>query len=539
MGSYRTLVRVLLVSLTAVVLVIVMAGSAAAESDVYLAVAFHPFTLDANNDTCVDFYDEDIGLTKNCDPVNLVFPGRTWQDVQDLLEGYGWTTTWLGSTQQLHFGGTTMYSQDEQLTKDDGSNASGKPMRYHIRLWQAQDGALVTFAAVHHEYGTGFLNLTHVIDMSWEDAEDNVVADLCGLDCQQTGLLAAQHLIQGGDGEWRTWDNDGSATVIPGLSTPTATPTNTPEPTAIPTNTPTPTATPMDTPTNTPTPTDTPTNTPVATDTPTNTPTQTNTPTNTPTPTPTGTPVAGTIHVGDLDGGSTNAGKNWAAQVTITVHDAGESLVSGATVSGIWGGGISEVSSCVMETAGSGKCTVTSSPIPKKNTSVIFTVNNISHDSLVYSSSGANHDPDGDSSGTAIQVNKDGTTTDPGSPTPTPTPTSAADPGALVHVGDLDGSRISAPRDRWEATVIITVHDSSDNPVAIATVDGSWSDGAKGSGSCETDGDGQCSVTKTNIKDSISSVTFTVTGISSSYSSSANHDPDGDSNGTAIIVMRP
>ncbi len=113
---------------------------------------------------------------------------------------------------------------------------------------------------------------------------------------------------------------------------------------------------------------------------------------------------------------------------------------------------------------------------------------------------------------------------------------------AVVHVGDLDGTATAAARGKWSATVTITVHDAAENPVANATVSGSWSSGVNGSGSCITNASGQCSITKNGIKKNSSSVTFTVTGVAASgstYNSGANHDPDGDSNGTTIVIAAP
>ncbi len=86
----------------------------------------------------------------------------------------------------------------------------------------------------------------------------------------------------------------------------------------------------------------------------------------------------------------------------------------------------------------------------------------------------------------------------------------------------------------------ITAHDDGEVPVANVTVNGSWSDGA--AGSCVTDGSGQCSLTNGNINRRTGSVTFTVdslTHASFSYASGDNHDPDGDSNGTAITIFAP
>ncbi len=116
-----------------------------------------------------------------------------------------------------------------------------------------------------------------------------------------------------------------------------------------------------------------------------------------------------------------------------------------------------------------------------------------------------------------------------------------ADP--TIHVGDLDGASADAGRGgKWNATVTITVHDSGHATVDGATVDGSWSNGANGSGSCLTNGSGQCSITKNNINKNSSSATFTVTGVSHAtfaYASGDNHDPDGDSDGTTMVIAKP
>ena len=123
--------------------------------------------------------------------------------------------------------------------------------------------------------------------------------------------------------------------------------------------------------------------------------------------------------------------------------------------------------------------------------------------------------------------------------TPTRTPT----PGATgsIHVGDLDGAGTSQGN-KWTSTVTITVHDANHNPVANATVTGAWSNGASGTSSCTTASNGQCTVTKSNLSRGRSSVTFTVNNVTratSTYTSANNHDPDGGSNGTGIVVAKP
>lgn len=113
-------------------------------------------------------------------------------------------------------------------------------------------------------------------------------------------------------------------------------------------------------------------------------------------------------------------------------------------------------------------------------------------------------------------------------------------PSALVHVGDLDGLASPSQGGRWTATVTIAVHDADHNPSSGITVAGTWSGGASGGGSCVTAGAaGQCQVTKQAAK-SAASITFTVTSLSgATYSSAANHDPDGDSNGSTLTVLKP
>jgi VCBS repeat-containing protein len=108
-------------------------------------------------------------------------------------------------------------------------------------------------------------------------------------------------------------------------------------------------------------------------------------------------------HVGDLDRQASTQGGSWKATVTITVHDSNHNLAPNATLIGNWSGGFSGTGSCT--TAGNGKCTVTSGSIAKKKSSVTFTAGSVTHATLTYQSS-SNHDPDGDSNGTLITINK-------------------------------------------------------------------------------------------------------------------------------------
>jgi thermitase len=112
-------------------------------------------------------------------------------------------------------------------------------------------------------------------------------------------------------------------------------------------------------------------------------------------------PPTTVVHVGDLDGSaSASQGGRWTATVTITVHDAAESSVSGITVAGTWSGGASGGSSCV--TAGGGQCQV-SKQVQKNLASATFSVTSLS--GATYNS-GLNHDTDGGSNGSTLTVLK-------------------------------------------------------------------------------------------------------------------------------------
>ena len=121
-------------------------------------------------------------------------------------------------------------------------------------------------------------------------------------------------------------------------------------------------------------------------------------------------PVATKLHVADLDGFASSLGKNWQADVTITVVDDLRSPVQGADVDVVWSGGYSGTGAGTTDTEG--RLTVSSGSIPKKVGSTTLTVVGVAHTTLVYDQS-ANSDPDGDSSGSEMTVFKDGTTAAP------------------------------------------------------------------------------------------------------------------------------
>lgn len=118
----------------------------------------------------------------------------------------------------------------------------------------------------------------------------------------------------------------------------------------------------------------------------------------------------------------------------------------------------------------------------------------------------------------------------------------AATPGApQSHIGDLDGTT-SASKNNWSASVTITVHDPAHAVVSGAAVTGTWSGGYAGSASCSTNAAGVCTVTTATLNRQKTSVTFTVGTVNASgftYTASSNHDPDGDSNGSTITLVKP
>jgi hypothetical protein len=114
-------------------------------------------------------------------------------------------------------------------------------------------------------------------------------------------------------------------------------------------------------------------------------------------------------------------------------------------------------------------------------------------------------------------------------------------PANPLHCGDLDGSSANSGA-KWKATVVVTSHNGNDGLVQGATVFVQWSGGASGTASAVTDANGRCSFTSGAINKSSLTATLTITGITHptlTYSAIANHDTDGDSNGTSITIAKP
>ncbi|MGH7564845.1 MAG: Ig-like domain-containing protein, partial [Gemmatimonadota bacterium] len=98
-----------------------------------------------------------------------------------------------------------------------------------------------------------------------------------------------------------------------------------------------------------------------------------------------------------------------------------------------------------------------------------------------------------------------------------------------VHIGDLDGFPVKLGS-RWWAQVEITVHDAGHNPLPNVRVEGLWSDDSPDFCVTQANLGGRCAVGSTTVKNSVSSMTFTLDPLAHpSYDATLNHDPDGDS----------
>lgn len=83
------------------------------------------------------------------------------------------------------------------------------------------------------------------------------------------------------------------------------------------------------------------------------------------------------------------------------MHDSNERLIPNAKVTGSWSGGVSAIGSCT--TSSTGRCSLKSPQLANSKTSVTFTIKSVQYGKLSYQPN-ANHDPDGDSTGTFITV---------------------------------------------------------------------------------------------------------------------------------------
>lgn len=107
-----------------------------------------------------------------------------------------------------------------------------------------------------------------------------------------------------------------------------------------------------------------------------------------------------------------------------------------------------------------------------------------------------------------------------------------------LHIGDLDRATLNV-RNRWRAQVTATAHNETHGVLSGVVI--TFNITGLSPLSCTTGTDGKCYV-RALVSDSVPNLTFTVTNAVKSgfsYDAAANHDPDGDSNGTVIVVQQP
>ena len=105
-------------------------------------------------------------------------------------------------------------------------------------------------------------------------------------------------------------------------------------------------------------------------------------------------------------------------------------------------------------------------------------------------------------------------------------------PATSMSPSIVGSSSLAGRGGKWQANASITVVDNNEDLVDNAIVTGSWSDGTSGSSSCETNDEGQCTVSKGGLKGNTSSVTFTITSISKSpltYNANSDH----------VVILKP
>jgi len=207
------------------------------------------------------------------------------------------------------------------------------------------------------------------------------------------------------------------------------------------------------------------------------TPTPTATPTDT--PTPTATPEGSLMHVHDIAMATKQAGPNRSALATVTIVDANNVPVSGATVYGTFTGATNE--SVSGQTDSYGQVTLESSKVKDSNATWAFCVDDVVLSGWTYDP-GANVETC-DSTGV------------------TPTPTATATPGGgVMHVDDIAMSYQQAGRN-YKARATVTILDANSALVEGATVYGIFSGATSDSVSGVTGADGQVTLTSSNNKD--------------------------------------
>jgi hypothetical protein len=113
-----------------------------------------------------------------------------------------------------------------------------------------------------------------------------------------------------------------------------------------------------------------------------------------------------------------------------------------------------------------------------------------------------------------------------------------------MHVGRIDSrAQLWLDGTWWRIGVAIRADDAGHGILPGTIVSGSWDDGS--TSACVTGLVGPCVIVRSPIPAGTAAVTFTVTTLTNpthpeyAYDASANHDPNGGSDGTSITVMKP
>ena len=113
-----------------------------------------------------------------------------------------------------------------------------------------------------------------------------------------------------------------------------------------------------------------------------------------------------------------------------------------------------------------------------------------------------------------------------------------------MHVGNLSAhAQRAVDGVQWQVQVRVRAEDAAHAPMAGTLVSGTWDDGR--AASCLTTTKGTCVVTRSGIDGRVGSVAFTVTALDNptfpeyGHAPADNHDVDGDSDGTTMVVSGP
>lgn len=226
--------------------------------------------------------------------------------------------------------------------------------------------------------------------------------------------------------------------------------------------------------------------------------------------------------IADIDGAGVENNNypvfTWQATTIFTVHDENNQPIQDAEI--LSKSYSSQNTPYTCSTNASGTCSIVTTT---SNDSHNVTVIDIRKSLIAYDPT-LNTDPDGDSDGTSISIQRPGT----------------IEP--WMYVSDIDGSSEKIRKRRWQATVEIQITNWNGDPENYVEVFGEWGGGISEAASCIPRSNGTCSITSERIRTSKSSVTFTVTNAISNwfvYDSSLNNDVDGNSDGTKITIYKP